>query len=400
MTASLRAVLVAFPALLVAIAAPSPAPAQSVAIVGGEVHVGDGEVVAEATVLIEDGTITAVGAGFEVPAGVEVIPADGMVVSPGLIDAQTFLGSDPSTRGALINRVGGLWATVAPHLRAVERFEEDLAPLWLRSGVTAAYLAPDPRFLIGGTGAVVKLSGAADTAIVAEETAVAASFGEAAVGDSPPGREAPTSRTTRQGMIYDLRQTLIRAEEDAIEGDEGRVLGRLLAGELPLRVLANKTDDIETAMRVADEFDLSLVVDQAAAAAAVAARLAEAGVPVVVGPAVIGIGNGGPMELKGHSPATAGLLHTAGVRIALSTFGSRGRSVAMEAIVAWAHGLPREAALAAVTANSAEILGVDDRIGRLAPGLDGDVVIWDAHPIDTYAQTAMVLVDGAVVFRR
>ena len=207
-------------------------------------------------------------------------------------------------------------------------------------------------------------------------------------------------RTTRQGMIYDFRSTLIRAGEDAIEGEAGGVLGRLLAGEIPLRMLANKPDDIETALRVAGEFDVRLVLDQAAGAAVVAARLAEAGVPVVVGPSVIGIGDGGPMELKGHSPATAGVLHEAGVKIALSTFGSRGRSVAMEAIVAWAHGLPREAALGAVTADSAAILGVGDRIGSLAAGLDGDVVVWDSHPIGTYARTAVVLVDGAVVFRR
>jgi imidazolonepropionase-like amidohydrolase len=386
--------------LALTLAFPGFAAAQPVAIVGGEVHTGAGEVLAGATVVIEDGKITAIGPGAEPPEGAEVISAEGMVVTPGFIDAQTFLGSGPTAGGALINLVGEPGAAIAPEIRAVDRFAEGLAPLWLRSGVTAVYLAPDPRLLIGGTGAVVKLAGPPDTAIVAEETAVAASFGETAVGDAPPGREAPVGRTTRQGMIYDFRSTLIRAGEDAIEGQAAGVMGRLLAGELPLRMLANKPDDIETALRVAGEFDLRLVLDQAAGAAAVASRLAEAGVPVVVGPSVIGIGDGGPMELKGHSPATAGVLHEAGVRIALSTFGSRGRSVAMEAIVAWAHGLPREAALGAVTSASAAILGVDGRIGSLAVGLDGDVVIWDSHPIGTYARTAVVLVDGAVVFRR
>ena len=387
-------------AMALALGWPALAAAQSVAIVGGEVHAGTGEVLAGATVVIEDGKITAIGPGAEPPEGAEVISAEGMVVTPGFIDAQTFLGSGPTAGGALINLVGEPGDAIAPEIRAVDRFAEGLAPLWLRSGVTAVYLAPDPRLLIGGTGAVVKLAGPADTAIVAEETAVAASFGETAVGDSPPGSEAPMGRTTRQGMIYDFRSTLIRAGEDAMEGQAAGVMGRLLAGELPLRMLANKPDDIETALRVAGEFDLRLVLDQAAGAAAVASRLAAAGVPVVVGPSVIGIGDGGPMELKGHSPATAGVLHDAGVRIALSTFGSRGRSVAMEAIVAWAHGLPREAALGAVTADSAAILGVDRRIGSLAVGLDGDVVIWDSHPIGTYARTVMVLVDGAITFRR
>ena len=142
------------------------------------------------------------------------------------------------------------------------------------------------------------------------------------------------------------------------------------------------------------------MLDQAAGAAAVAERLAEADLPVVVGPAILGIGDGGPMELSGHSPATAAALHRAGVRIALSTFGSRGRSVAMEAVVAWAHGLPREAALAAVTADAAAILGVADRLGTLAPGLDADLVVWTEHPIGTYARARTVIVDGRVAFRR
>ena len=392
-----------FLAAAAALAALLPAAAgaaQRVAIVGGEVHPGTGEVLPGAAVLIEDGKITAVGAGVEIPGDAEVISAEGMVVTPGFLDAQTLLGSAPGATGALVNLAGEPGEAIVPAARAADRFRENLAPEWLRSGVTAVYLAPDPRLLLGGTGAVVKLSGPAETAILAEEVAVAASFGESAVGATRPGAEAPSGRTTRQGMIYDLRNTLVRAGEDSISGAAGRTLGRLLAGEVPLRMLANKPDDIETALRVAGEFDLRLVLDQAAGAPGLAGRLAQAGIPVVVGPSILAIGDGGPMELAGHTPAAAAILHRAGVRIALSTFDARGRSVAMEAVIAWAHGLPREAALAAVTADAAAILGVPDRIGTLAPGLDADVVVWDSHPIGTYARTALVLVDGAVVFRR
>lgn len=106
------------------------------------------------------------------------------------------------------------------------------------------------------------------------------------------------------------------------------------------------------------------------------------------------------MELYAHSPATPGMLHEAGVRVALSTFARGGRSVAMEAALAWAHGLPREAALVAVTGDAAQILGVADRIGTLAPGLDADLVIWDQHPISSYATAMRVIVDGETVFER
>lgn len=372
---------------------------QTVAVVGGEVHTGRGEVLPGASVLVEDGKVTAVGPGVEVPEGVEILSAEGMVVTPGFLDAQTLLGTEPAG-GALVAIAGDAGAGITPAARAADRFAEGLAPLWLREGVTTVYLAPDPRRLIGGLGAVAKLAGPRGTALLREDAAVAASFGESAVGDTPPGRDRPTGPTTRQGMIYALRRTLVEAQEDTLGGEAGRVLGGLLAGETPLRVLVNKPDDIETALRVAGEFDLRLVLDQAAGAGAVASRLAEADIPVVVGPAILAIGDGGPMELASHSPATAAALHRAGVRIALSTFGSRGRSVAMEAVVAWAHGLPRDAALAAVTAGAAEILGVGDRVGSLAPGLDGDLVVWNEHPIGTYARTEAVVVDGRVVFRR
>ena len=375
-----------------------PAGAQTLAIVGGDVHTGDGEILRGATVLVEAGRITAVGSDLEAPADAEVVSAEGMVVTPGFLDAHTLLGAGGGQDDETPPPLGE--GPVLPAARAADRFREDLAPLWLRAGVTAVYLAPDSRLVLGGTGAVVKLAGSRETAIVDDEVAVAASFGESAVGNRPPGREAPTARTTRQGMIYELRNTLIAAGEDSIEGEAGRTLGRLLAGEIPLRMLANTPDDIETALRVAGEFDLRLVVDQAAGASAVSDRLADADIPVVVGPMVLGIGDGGPMELRDHTPEAAAILHRAGVRIALSTFAGRGRSVWMEAVLASAHGLPREAALAAVTSDAADILGVGDRLGRLAPGFDGDLVVWDAHPISTWARTAVVIVDGQIVFRR
>ena len=375
-----------------------PVGAQTLAIVGGDVHTGDGEILRGATVLVEAGRVTAVGPDLEAPADAEVVSAEGMVVTPGFLDAHTLLGAGGGQDDETPPPLGE--GPVLPAARAADRFREDLAPLWLRSGVTAAYLAPDSRLVLGGTGAVVKLAGSRETAVVDDEVAVAASFGESAVGNRPPGREAPTARTTRQGMIYELRNTLIAAGEDSIEGEAGRTLGRLLAGEIPLRMLANTPDDIETALRVAGEFDLRLVVDQAAGASAVADRLADADIPVVVGPMVLGIGDGGPMELRDHTPEAAAILHRAGVRIALSTFAGRGRSVWMEAVLAAAHGLPREAALAAVTSDAADILGVGDRLGRLAPGFDGDLVVWDAHPISTWARTAVVIVDGRIVFRR
>jgi imidazolonepropionase-like amidohydrolase len=120
----------------------------------------------------------------------------------------------------------------------------------------------------------------------------------------------------------------------------------------------------------------------------------------VVGPNIIGAGGGGRFEFALHTEENAARLHRAGVQIALSTDGSSGRSVVMEAAVARAHGLPEAEALRAVTLNAAAILGVADRLGSVEKGKDADLVIWTAHPLGTWAKAERVVVDGRVVFDR
>ncbi len=145
---------------------------------------------------------------------------------------------------------------------------------------------------------------------------------------------------------------------------------------------------------------MRLVLVSAMGGHEVASAIAAASVPVVVYPSIIGIGDGGPYEGFAHTPANAARLHEAGVTLALATFARGGRSVALEGVVAKAHGLPKETALAAVTRNAAAILGVDDRVGTLEAGKDADLVLWKGEPLSTWSQTERVIVDGVTVFER
>ncbi|HSF15527.1 MAG TPA: amidohydrolase family protein [Vicinamibacteria bacterium] len=353
-----------------------------VAIRGATILTGSGAVIEAGTVVFAGGKITDLGGEVAPPAGADVIDGKGFYVTPGFIDAYSHFGLGFSTRS-------DRESLMAASRRIADVLEIPPDSEWLRSGVTTTYVSPSGQNLIGGMGAVVKLTGV----ILRGEGGVSASFGETAL-------EAFEAPTTRQGMIGVLRQTLVRAQEDAIEGDEGRVLARMLAGELPVRLLANAPDDILTAIRLAGEFDWKLVLDSAAGAHRVAREIAAAGVSVVVGPSIIGIGDGGSYETFAHTPANAAWLHEAGVRIAFGTASAGGRSVAMEAVVAKAHGLPEEAALRAVTSDAAAILGIDDRVGTLAFGMDADIVLWRNHPISTWAETVRVIVNGETVFER
>ncbi len=355
-----------------------------VAIVGATILTGTGERLSSGTLVFREGKIESVAAGASAPEGASTIDAAGLFLTPGLIDAHSEFGiqGDNSDRENLL----------APGRDVLARFEPEKDPLWLRSGVTAAYVSPGGQNLLAGYGAVVKLTGA----VVRERAALAASFGERAL-DSIDSFDVPT---TRQGMIGLLRQTFVRAREDALVGEAGEAIGRVLAKEIPLHALVNTPDDILTALRFGKEFDIRLVLVSAMGGHEVAPSIAAASVPVIAFPSIIGIGDGGPYEGFAHTPANASRLHEAGVTVALATFSRGGRSVALEGVIAKAHGLPQEAALAAVTRDAAAILGVDERLGTLAPGKDADLVLWNGEPLSTWGETRRVIVDGLTVFER
>jgi imidazolonepropionase-like amidohydrolase len=362
-----------------------------VAIRGGTILTGTGEVVEGGTIVYQGGRIVSVGVGVsdgsDTPADATVVDASGLFVTPGFIDAYSHYGLQGSTweRDAL----------EAPGKDFVDRFSPDSEPSeWLRSGVTTTYLGPSGENLLGGVGVVVKLAGASrNQTVVRTEAAMSASFGEAAL-------DAFDAPTTRQGMIATLRQTFISVEEDSYVGPGGAALVEVLDGNMPLHAFSNTPDDILTALRLANEFDLALVLTSAIGGHEVAEAIARANVPVIVGPSIIGIGGGGPYEGFAHTPSNAARLHAAGVRIALGTFSRQGRSVVMEAALAKSHGLSEDAALRAVTSDAAAILGVEGRVGSLEAGKDADIVVWKNHPLGTWGEPTIVIVDGQTVFER
>jgi imidazolonepropionase-like amidohydrolase len=378
-------------------ALPSAAQDQVTAIRGARIYTISGGVIDAGVVLFQNGRILDVGPGLPIPPGARIIEANGRIVTPGLIDARCSLGVSSTdaweTSGALV-----------PQVRILDSFAMPRDPDWLREGVTAVYVSPGPENVIGGIGAVVKLAGSLREAVVREAAGVSASLGE--VPKRSFGDRAPR---TRMGAVFLLRDALLRAQDydqrTAARDPAGRDLGlealaRVIRRELPLRVQANTPDDIMNAVRVGKEFNLRLVIDVGAGAHLVAAELAAAGVPVVVGPSIVGAGDGGRYEFAAHTEENAARLRRAGVHIALSTDDDGGRSVVMEAAVAKAHGLPEDEALKAITLSAAEILGVADRLGSIERGKDADLVIWDRHPLNTWAKAQQVIVGGRVVFER
>ncbi len=379
-----------FAALVLAAASPLSAQTNVTAIRGGEIHTISHGIIRDGVVLILDGKIIQVGRTVTIPPGARVIDADGLIVTPGIIDSRSSFGYDPGAAGQP--------TLMAPTRRVSDAFQQPPSSNWLQGGVTAAYLAPSPTSLISGFGAVVQLGEFGPAAIIDDAAAMHASFGEAVLNRFD-------TRTTRQGLLGVLRQEFIRTREymenpPPVADPDREALSRVLRREIPLRVTAHTPDDIMTAVRLGEEFDVRLILDGATGAHRVAERLASARVPVIVGASILGLGGGGPFEGFAHTEENAARLHRAGVKISLSTDAGGGRSVVLEALIAKAHGLPEDAALKAITLDAAAILGVSDRLGSIEPGKDADIVLWRRHPLTTWGETRLVMVNGRTVFER
>ena len=274
---------------------------QVTAIRGGTVLTMAGETIENGTILIRDGKIAAVGSRVRIPNNAEVVDATGKYVMPGIIDAMTYYGirpfgindtSDPITPQ---NRAVQAYYPYGDFMRGSSGVQKDKD--MISGGVTTVYIAPGDRQVVGGQGAVVKTWGDDfDSMILLEPAAMDMTIGETAKRDGQ-------NPTTRMGIAALLRKTLmdgqayVRTVEEyeakVAEGDEeakppSRNLGneallKLLRKELPARIEVDFLDDIRTAIRIAEEFDLELIVDSGLGAYKIKDVLAENDIPVVLG---------------------------------------------------------------------------------------------------------------------
>lgn len=173
----------------------------------------------------------------------------------------------------------------------------------------------------------------------------------------------------------------------------------VLNSEIPVRVHAHRADDMVSAVRLAEEFDLRLVIEHATEGHLIKEYLHRKDIAVTVGPMLT------PrikMELKNRSYRTAVDLALAGVKVALITDHPYNSIEHLRLIAAMAHmeGLPAHLALQAVTINPAGILNVDHRIGSLEVGKDADIVVLDGPPLSIESKVKMVFLDGRLVYKK
>ncbi len=425
--------LAAAAVLFAAGAVPAARAAESiVAITGGTVLTMAGAPLEGGTVLIRNGRIAAVGGNVKIPKGATVIEARGKFVMPGIVDAMSFYGIRPFAPNVPEpvtpeNRIIDAYRPYGELMRGPGGVQAE--PELLCGGVTTIYIAPGNAQLIGGQGAVVKTAGADFDGVVLREPASV----DMAIAYAPMGAAGVPAPPSRSSTLVLLRKTLAAARdyrkglEDFAKKprqerekaappsrDLGReALARLIDGGIPARIEADLPEDILNALDIAEEFRLALVLDGGVGARKVRDVLAARKVPVVLGPV------SHPLDFfrrddlaEARSMEDAGLaasLTEAGVKVAISSRSAdnggsgkptQGRWLLLEAALAAGAGLSEEDALKTVTINAAEILGVADRVGSLAPGKDADVVILSGPPLRVESLVERVFIDGRLVFGR
>lgn len=353
-------------------------------IVNGVVHTVDGPVIPRGFVAWDGGRITAVGPMEALPDGDmgEALDAQGGHVTPGYIDAHCHLGVFGDGLGPEGEDGNEGTDPVTPQLRALDAlnpldrcFGEALA-----GGVTTVVTGPGSANPIGGQMLCVKTWGkVADDMVVRAPVAMKMATGENPKGVYRQRKEGPTTRMATAAII---RGALERARAYAAKRQRGEgeydakleALVPVVRRELPVHFHAHRADDIATALRLAREFDLELVLVHGTEGHLIPEVIARAGTPVITGPSLT---DRSKPELANATLETPAALWRAGVKVAICTDHPEVpiQYLPLCAGLAVRGGLGPEEALAAITLYPAEILGLGDRLGSLTAGKEADIVV-------------------------
>jgi imidazolonepropionase-like amidohydrolase len=225
---------------------------------------------------------------------------------------------------------------------------------------------------------------------------------KAALGENPKRVYSAQKKTPRTRManaslmreaLYNALQAIDKPENEIKDYPKQDILIKVLKKELPLLLHVHRADDILTALRIKDEYNLNLIIQHGTESFIVAEELLKRNVPVFLGPLLV---NRAKVEMKEVSFKNANLLAQQGIKFALITDHP---VVPIEhlrvcAALAVREGLDENLALNAITRWPAEILGVDNELGSISAGKRADLAVFDGHPFDFRSRLNLVMVDG------
>lgn len=385
------------------------------AITNGRIYTITQGILPRGDILVENGKIVAIGTGLPVPSGATVVDATGKYVFPGFVEAHGHAGVMEDGFGWEGRDGNELTDPVTAHVRAIDAINPEEQGLRdaVEGGVTTLWSTPGSGNVIGGDGVTIKTHGRGRTV---DEMIIKYPSGlKAAMGENPKRVYGNQKKmpSTRMGVAGVMREALAkgqnylqkmkRAAEDPEKPFERdlkmEAIARVLRREIPLRVHAHRADDIMTAVRIAEEFNIEITIEHCTEGHKVADELAKRGIRAVVGPSLTARSK---VELRDRTLLTPLVLAKAGVEFAIMTDHPviPIQYLPFSAALAVREGLDEEIALRAITINAAAIAGVADRVGSLEVGKDADIVVWSDHPFELMSRVLVTIVDGQVVYQR
>lgn len=351
---------------------------------------------------VQDGKIQEIGENLIPCQDEEIIDAEGKYVTPGLIDAHSHICVSEEGMGAIGDDCNDYSDALMPYLDTLDAINPfDLAvKSAVEAGVTAACTCPGSDSVIGGMCSVISLTGTvAEDMLLKGKAAVKCSFGE-----NP--KNAGYGFKSRMGNAWMLRKCIEDALDYRHHKEEAEKSGSyfrtdmgmenmlpLLNREIPLHAHVHRADDICTAIRIAREYNLRLVLVHCTDGAAILDYLKQFDYPVILGPT---INPRSKLECMAKRFETAGIMSRAGIKVCLTADHDVTPIYYLPVYGAQAvkAGLGELDGLKALTKNPAEVLGIDDRKGELKEGKDADIVIWSGHPFDSCTKAETVFIMG------
>jgi imidazolonepropionase-like amidohydrolase len=379
---------------------------------GAKIILGTGKVLDTGSILTEGGRIVEAGESVPPPRDGEIVDFAGLTVTPGLIDAHVHVGVCSEGFPEDMDDTNDMVEPVSPQLRALdavytgdEAFGEALS-----GGVTCVQTLPGSGNVIGGQGVIMKTRpDVMERMVLREPSCLKAALGENPVRVYKSKGKLPT---TRMGSAFLMRDAFVKAhnyngkhlmaarKNEPAERDLGmEILLDVLKGALTLSVHCHRSDDIQTAVRIAEEFEIKYTIEHCTEGHLIADWLAAKGARVTVGPSLTGKVK---MELRNKTWDTPRKLWESGVHFCIITDHPviPIEHLSVCASLAVRAGLPPDEALKAVTIYAAEHLGIENRTGSLEPGKDADMAVWDGDPLDSRSKVMKTFVNGEEVYAR
>ncbi len=377
---------------------------ENLAITGAEIHTMAGQgIIEEGTVLIENGVITGVTDGVSVPSGYTEIDASGKVLTPGFMGALTSLGLVEVSSSAGVNdsRVDAHpVSTVGAAYDVQYAINNDSTVLDVTriEGFTSAVTGiSGTGQLFNGQGAIISLDKSFDSVLLPQ------AYMHVDVANAGADRNGESRAALWVSLHQSFDEALVAASVDLSPSNEWHgmisradaiALNKVLEGDMPLLVSANRAADILQVLKLKARYSaLNIVLVGASDGWRVAAQIANAGVAVILSPENNLPGN---FDELGATLENAARLHEAGVMIAIGINTHNVRLAAQHAGNAVANGLPHSAGIAALTVNPAIIFGMNEKVGTIERGKRADLVVWSGDPLEVTEAAEVVLINGVV----